>query len=454
MKKDYSENQILGNIVFVLLCIIFFILAIFAKTILENVVYTTLFGLTIFLEFVGIYSDFQEIESLKKDRNIVFYTTKRNKQEIDEMICFLKWWVHEDVLIVGKNDTGKKTLIRYINGLIDIPMYVFKSDYDEEAFSVAIKNRVAIVLFMNEFSEERIIKLREFFHKNMRCTCFFISENVDENCFLDVKKIVLKYPSSKVRKSIISSNLKKQIGYDSLEFLIKVTENFSVREVLDFIKELRMYVSDKESELISIEDINQIIDEKKYGKVIKNISDKKRQHVLYHVTGHAVVMMALRHGANSIREVSVISREKRDGFVAKYANGGFNIINSDDLLNEITICLAGPVSERLFMRDISIESQKDLNKAKSLAFDYVTKYGFFDRLYGIACLYNQKGFSSNKMNDEIYIACSAVVKEAMEIATSTLNNNSDFFNEVYSKLDEMGSLDESILNKIYLKYFI
>jgi cell division protease FtsH len=102
----------------------------------------------------------------------------------------------------------------------------------------------------------------------------------------------------------------------------------------------------------------------------------------YHEAGHAFVSRYLLP-ENKIIRVSVIPTSKGAGGYTLSTPDSEEVMTKKKIMNYLSVLMAGRVSEEVFFGNENITSgaQNDIEKATSLAVDYVSKFGMNDEAF-------------------------------------------------------------------------
>ena len=108
------------------------------------------------------------------------------------------------------------------------------------------------------------------------------------------------------------------------------------------------------------------------------LSPEEKKTVAYHEAGHAVAGWFLKH-ADPLLKVSVIPRNSALGY-AQYLPKDQYLYSKDQLLDRMSMTLAGRVSEEIFFDSITTGAHDDLQKVTKNAYAQVTTYGMNDKV--------------------------------------------------------------------------
>jgi cell division protease FtsH len=112
-------------------------------------------------------------------------------------------------------------------------------------------------------------------------------------------------------------------------------------------------------------------------KKSKVISEKEKWLVCYHESGHAVVGFLLPN-TDPVHKVSIIPRGRAGGYTLLLPKEDRYYATKSQLLDQVTMLLAGRVSEDLVLKEISTGAQNDLERSTDLVRKMVMEFGMSD----------------------------------------------------------------------------
>jgi cell division protease FtsH len=110
------------------------------------------------------------------------------------------------------------------------------------------------------------------------------------------------------------------------------------------------------------------------------MSQKEKEIVAYHESGHALVAMLLP-GTDPVSKISIIPRGIGAlGYTQQLPIEDRYLMTRDELLDRLQVLLGGRVAEEVIFKDISTGAQNDLQRASDIAATMVMEYGMSERL--------------------------------------------------------------------------
>ncbi|MGH7728719.1 MAG: ATP-dependent zinc metalloprotease FtsH [Vulcanimicrobiaceae bacterium] len=351
------------------------------------------------------------------------------KEELGEVVEFLKYpkkfqalgaRIPKGVLLLGPPGSGKTLLARAIAGEAGVPFFsISGSDFVEmfvgvgasrvrDLFEQAKKSAPCIV-FIDEIDavgrmrgaglggghDEREQTLNQLlvemdgFDQNTGVILIAATNRPD---VLDPallrpgrfdRQIIVDRADIKGRQAILAVHarnkpLSKEV---SLETLAKRTPGFSGADLENLLNEAALLAARRNRSLIEMTDCEEAIDRVVAGPERKSLvmSQKEKENTAYHESGHAIVG-GLLPNADPVHKVSIIPRGMALGITWSLPDADRHSRTKNELLAQITMALAGRLSEEIKFGDVTTGASNDFEKATELARRMVTQYGMSDAL--------------------------------------------------------------------------
>ena len=258
-------------------------------------------------------------------------------------------------------------------------------------------------------------------------------------------------------KKIEKSGLK--INEDTNEDILKVMNYFARvknigngRFVDKFIQEILLKHSRNDSEdilTITKEDIptvEEITNSIYNGENMINpdeISDKSLRKTAVHEVGHALVRYKLFNSPEIVKITINSEGTGVLGYVQLKQNYSEYTSTKQGIMNNIMVCLAGMVSEEVFLGEFSNGNSSDLEKATAYAKDMIVKYGMSSLGYGQ--IDNESGEIAVLVQKEI----NNILKECFDNTKKLIEENKDKMEKIVDYLYEKKEIDEEQFINIY-----
>ena len=404
------------------------------------------------------------------------------KEELKEIIDFLKnpdkfrelgARVPKGVLLVGPPGTGKTLLAKACAGEAGVPFFTISgSDFMElfvgvgasrvrDLFANAKKAKPCII-FIDEIdaigrqrgaglgggNDEREQTLNQLL---VEMDGFEDKENIivmaatNRADILDPalmrpgrfdRQIYIHVPDVKGREEILKVHSKnKPIGKDvNLKHVARVTSGFTGADLENLLNESAILAGRANRKEITQEDINNGIVKVAVGPQKKSwlIPESDKKITAYHESGHAVVGKLVKHN-NPVHEVSIIPRGGAAGYTLSRPDKDETHVSKGMLMDQISMLLAGRLTEQLYLDDITTGASNDLQRASSLARKMVIDWGMSDKI-GLVNMgsqsevfigrdYQTKVNYSEKEASIIDEEIRSIIKNATNVATKILKEN-------------------------------
>lgn len=349
------------------------------------------------------------------------------KEELEEIVEFLKnpkkfqelgAKIPRGVLLFGAPGTGKTLLARAVAGEAGVPFFsISGSDFVEmfvgvgasrvrDLFDQAKKNAPCIV-FVDEIDavgrqrgaglggghDEREQTLNQLlvemdgFAPNEGIIILAATNRPD---ILDPallrpgrfdRQVVVDSPDVNGRKEILKVHMRGKPVEEgvSLEVLARRTPGFTGADLANLTNEAALLAARQNRKKITMADLENSIERVIAGpqKKSKVISEKEKWLVCYHEAGHAVVGFLLPN-TDPVHKVSIIPRGRAGGYTLLLPKEDRYYATKSQLLDQVTMLLAGRVSEDLVLKEISTGAQNDLERSTDLVRKMVMEFGMSD----------------------------------------------------------------------------
>ncbi|MGM0603465.1 MAG: ATP-dependent zinc metalloprotease FtsH [Bacillota bacterium] len=431
------------------------------------------------------------------------------KEELKEVVEFLKnpkkfsdlgATVPKGVLLVGPPGTGKTLMAKAVAGEAGVPFFFISgSDFVEmfvgvgasrvrDLFEQGKKNSPCII-FVDELDavgrqrgaglggghDEREQTLNQLlvemdgFEPNEGIILMAATNRPD---VLDPallrpgrfdRQVIVDKPDRLGRQLILEIHVQdKPLDDDiDLEILAKRTPGFTGADMENLANEAAILAARRSKKIISMKEFDDAIDRVIAGPAKKSriVSDKEKNLVAYHETGHALLGELLEH-ADRTHKVSIIPRGRAGGFTIPLPEDDQNFMTKGALLDRVTSLLGGRASEAIFLEDISTGAQNDLERATQIIRAMVTEYGMSENLGPLTLgqkhdqqvflgrdISRQRNYSEEvaaRIDKEI----SKMVEECYSKAERILKENSDKVKRIVEALKEFETLNSSQIKKL------
>jgi cell division protease FtsH len=188
------------------------------------------------------------------------------------------------------------------------------------------------------------------------------------------------------------------------------------------------------------------------------ISDKEKETVAFHEAAHALIGKLLPH-TDPVHKISIIPRGGALGYVMQLPVEDRYLITKSEILDRVTMALAGRAAEELIFGEVSSGAQDDLEKATKMVRKMITEFGMSDKLGPLT--YGEKNDNpflgrdiargrnySEEVASAIDHEISHTINTCYEKATKMLKKHRDNLDLIANELKEKETLEGSELEEL------
>lgn len=351
------------------------------------------------------------------------------KQELVEIVEFLKdprkfsqlgARIPKGVLLVGPPGTGKTLLAKAVAGEAGVPFFTISgSDFVEmfvgvgasrvrDLFENAKKNAPCII-FIDEIDavgrqrgaglggghDEREQTLNQLlvemdgFEGNEGIIILAATNRPD---ILDPallrpgrfdRQIPVNRPDVKGREAVLKVHARNKPLDETVDLktIAMRTPGFSGADLENLLNEAALVAARLDKKKISMLEVDEAIDRVIAGPAKKSrvISEKERNIVAYHESGHTVIGMVL-DDADVVHKVTIVPRGQAGGYAVMLPKEDRYFMTKPELLDKITGLLGGRVAEEIIFNEVSTGASNDFQRATGIARKMVTEFGMSDKI--------------------------------------------------------------------------
>jgi cell division protease FtsH len=371
-------------------------------------------------------------------------------EELREIVDFLKSpdkfkkigaKIPKGALLMGPPGTGKTLLAKAVAGEADVPFFSLSgSDFVEmfvgvgasrvrDLFAQAKKNAPAII-FVDEIDavgrhrgaglggghderEQTLNALLVEMDGFSADTTIIVLAATNRPDILDPallrpgrfdRQITVDKPDLSGRQSILAIHAaEKQMDPTvDLAVIARRTPGFTGADLANTINEAALLAARRNKDTVSLAEIEESVERIMAGPQRKSrvMSDKEKEIVAYHETGHALVAL-YTEGTDPVHKVSILPRGMALGYTLQLPQEDRFLISRDQIMAQIKVLLGGRVAEHIIFDEITSGASNDIERVTELAKNYVCKYGMSTTLgarrYGVE---SGPVFLGRRMNDQ------------------------------------------------------
>ncbi|WP_404457026.1 ATP-dependent zinc metalloprotease FtsH [Oceanobacillus kapialis] len=351
------------------------------------------------------------------------------KQELVEVVDFLKdprkfstvgARIPKGVLLVGPPGTGKTLLARAVAGEAGTPFFsISGSDFVEmfvgvgasrvrDLFENAKKNAPCII-FIDEIDavgrqrgaglggghDEREQTLNQLL---VEMDGFGVNEGIiiiaatNRADILDPallrpgrfdRQITVDRPDVKGRQEVLQVHARNKPLDNTVDLKVIAmrTPGFSGADLENLLNEAALVAARSDRSEINMLDVDEAIDRVIAGPAKKSrvISQKERNIVAYHESGHTIIGMVL-DDADMVHKVTIVPRGQAGGYAVMLPREDRYFMTKPELFDKITGLLGGRVAEEIIFGEVSTGAHNDFQRATGIARKMITEYGMSDKI--------------------------------------------------------------------------
>ena len=275
------------------------------------------------------------------------------------------------------------------------------------------------------------------------------------------RRIVIDYPDAKGREAILRVHLRgKPLSDDvDIEKLAKQTAGFSGADLANMVNEAAILAARKNKTKIEMSDLLEALEKVIAGPERKSrlITEKEKRILAYHESGHALVSKLLK--VREVTKVTIIPRGLALGYTLNLPQEDRYLMTRKELLDEMTVMLAGRAAEEVVFGEVTTGAQNDLERVTELARKMVCEFGMSERLGPVTLgrkagpiflgrdIVEDRNYSEAVAN-EIDREVRRIVEECYERAKRLLQENRDLLDAIANRLLEKETIDGEELDEL------
>jgi cell division protease FtsH len=200
------------------------------------------------------------------------------------------------------------------------------------------------------------------------------------------RQVLVDKPDVRGREDILRihvKNVKISPGVD-LKVVAARTAGFAGADLANLVNEAALLAARKDKKAVEAADFDEAIDRVIAGLEKKRVmSTKERRIVAFHESGHAIVASVLP-GLDPVHKISIVQRGFGAlGYTMQLPLEDRYLMTRTDLINQLSVLLAGRSAEEIAFGEISTGAQNDLMRATEIARAMVTEFGMSDKVGAI-----------------------------------------------------------------------
>jgi cell division protease FtsH len=201
------------------------------------------------------------------------------------------------------------------------------------------------------------------------------------------RQVLVDKPDVRGREAILRIHAKgvKTAPEVDLRVVAARTAGFAGADLANLANEAALLAARKNKPHVEMRDFDEAIDRMVAGLEKKRVmSDRERQIIAYHESGHALVA-TLVPGLDPVHKISIVQRGFGAlGYTMQLPLEDRYLMTRSDLHSQLAVLLAGRSAEEIALGEISTGAQNDLQRASDIARAMVTEFGMSDALGSVS----------------------------------------------------------------------
>ncbi len=197
------------------------------------------------------------------------------------------------------------------------------------------------------------------------------------------RQVLVDKPDVKGREEVLRIHVRnvKLSPQVELKKIAARTAGFAGADLANLVNEAALLAARRDKPAVDMLDFDEAIDRLIAGLEKKRVmSQKEREIVAYHESGHAIVASSLP-GMDPVHKISIVQRGFGAlGYTMQLPLEDRYLMQRRDLLNQLAVLLGGRSAEEIALNEISTGAQNDLQRATDIARAMVTEWGMSDRV--------------------------------------------------------------------------
>ena len=448
---------------------------------------------------------------LAKDRNKTTFKdvagVEEAIEEVSELVDFLKdpkkfqklgGRIPKGVLMVGAPGTGKTLLAKAIAGEADASFFsISGSDFVEmfvgvgasrvrDMFEQARKN-VPCLIFIDEIdavgrsrgvglgggNDEReqtlnaLLVEMDGFDTQEGIIIIAATNRADvlDSALLRPgrfdRRITVNLPDVRGREAILkvhARNVKLDPAVD-LSVTARGTPGYSGAELANLLNEAALLAARTGKKSVGQPELEEARDKVRWGRERRSMAmtDENKKLTAWHEAGHALVNVLLDH-THPLHKVTIIPRGPSLGSTMSLPKEDILNYRKKELLDTITMTMAGRIAEEIISGDISTGAGGDIHQATSMARAMVCQYGMSEKLGMVQYVEDDEFFLGRDMMrrktyseataQEIDAEVSGIINSCYRRAHELIDANRDKLEMIANALLEYETLDGTQVQEI------
>src|SRR5690349_9828433 len=263
------------------------------------------------------------------------------------------------------------------------------------------------------------------------------------------RQVLVDKPDVRGREDILRIHVKTVRIADNVDLKVIAarTAGFAGADLANLVNEAALLAARKDKSAVEMKDFDEAIDRIIAGLEKKRVmSQKEREIVAYHESGHAIVATALPD-MDPVHKISIVARGFGAlGYTMQLPLEDRYLMTRQDLLGQLAVLLGGRSAEEIAFGEISTGAQNDLQRATDIARSMVTEFGMSDALGAVnydghrgskyldTPFMNERGNHSEDTAQKIDAEVKRILSAAHDDARRVLRERRDILDQLSERL--------------------
>ncbi len=268
------------------------------------------------------------------------------------------------------------------------------------------------------------------------------------------RRITVNLPDVRGREAILkvhSRNVKLDPAVD-LSVTARGTPGYSGAELANLLNEAALLAARTGKKFVGQGELEEARDKVRWGRERRSLAmtDENKKLTAWHEAGHALVNVLLEH-THPLHKVTIIPRGPSLGSTMSLPKEDILNYRKKELLDSITMTMAGRIAEEITSGDISTGAGGDIQQATNMAHAMVCQYGMSDKLGMVQYVEDDEFFLGRDMMrrktyseataQEIDTEVRGIINSCYQRAHEMIYSNRDKLEMIANALLEYETLD-------------
>jgi cell division protease FtsH len=268
------------------------------------------------------------------------------------------------------------------------------------------------------------------------------------------RRITVNLPDVRGREAILkvhARNVKIDPSVD-LSVTARGTPGYSGAELANLLNEAALLAARTGKKFVGQAELEEARDKVRWGRERRSLAmtDENKKLTAWHEAGHALVNVLLEH-THPLHKVTIIPRGPSLGSTMSLPKEDILNYRKKELLDSITMTMAGRIAEEITSGDISTGAGGDIQQATNMARAMVCQYGMSEKLGMVQYVEDDEFFLGRDMMrrktysestaQEIDAEVSGIINSCYQRAKEIIYANRDKLEMIANALLEYETLD-------------